>query len=189
MTSRATSSPDAAPIDSETTASVGADRQVGPGQAGASATASGETPAASVPPASVAAGDAGEGDAKPRIGILRQGARYLVVGFSSAAIELGIFSLLFYVFHVDINIASPVSLVLSTIYNFFMSARWTFQGTSNIVRSAVLYLLLIAFNTWFSSWMPGVFASWGWPGIIAKMGTMACYTLWNFFLYRKFVFV
>ena len=117
-----------------------------------------------------------------------QGARYLVVGCASACIELIIFSLLFYVFGIPVGYSSPISLIMSTIFNFFLSSTWSFKGSTNIKRSAVLYFLLFALNTAFSSAFSGWLFGQGLPGIIAKLITMVCIVLWNFVLYRKVIF-
>ncbi|MDR2108633.1 MAG: GtrA family protein [Coriobacteriales bacterium] len=118
----------------------------------------------------------------------RQGGRYLLVGFSSAAIELVSFALLHEGLSVATLFANPVALTLSTLFNFILSRTWTFRSVSSLPRSVVLYLLLFCFNQVFSTGMVIFLESVGVYSLIAKMITMGCVVLWNFFLYRKVIF-
>ena len=80
-----------------------------------------------------------------------QGFRYLLVGGSSAAIDFGLFQVLYLVFGVSPVISNLVSVGVSTVFNFLVNRSFTFKSTSNPVRSLVLYLLLFAANTAFSA--------------------------------------
>jgi len=121
-------------------------------------------------------------------GVFQQGIRYLVVGFSSAAIELALYYVLHQVFGIHVVASNVIALSAATTYNFIMSRKWTFQSTSNLPRSIVLYLLLFAWNQLFSSSGIVWLISMGVHFMLAKVITIGIIVSWNFILYRTVVF-
>lgn len=117
-----------------------------------------------------------------------QGVRYLLVGGSSALIELAIFHLLHSVLTLAVAPANITAIVIATAYNFLLNRSFTFKSTSNPVRSLVLYLILFFANMAFSTLVIGALESIGVQATLAKLGTMCCIVIWNFFLYRKVIF-
>lgn len=128
-------------------------------------------------------------DASGKAGsVVKQAASYLLVGGSSALIELVLFQGLYALAHLGIAAANIIAVVASTVFNFTVNRSVTFKSAGNPVRSLVLYLILFAFNMTFSTlviaWLVGL----GAHSVAAKLATMVCITLWNFALYRKVVF-
>lgn len=119
---------------------------------------------------------------------LFQAIKYLVVGGSSAVIELVLFQLLSAVFAIPLAAANVTAVVVSTVFNFLVNRNVTFKSTSNPLRSLVLYLLLFALNTTFSTVVISLLAAQGVYPLVAKVFTMACIVLWNFVLYKKIIF-
>ena len=119
---------------------------------------------------------------------LFQAIKYLVVGGSSAVIELVLFQLLSAVFAIPLAAANVVAVVVSTVFNFLVNRNVTFKSTSNPLRSLVLYLILFALNTTFSTVAISLLAAHGVYPLVAKVCTMACIVLWNFVLYKKVIF-
>lgn len=117
-----------------------------------------------------------------------QAFKYVVVGASSAVIELALFQVLSAVLGLALTYSNVIAVVISTTFNFLMSRNVTFKSTSNPVRSLALYLLLFAFNTTFSTVCISFLAAQGIYPLVAKVCTMACIVLWNFVLYKKVVF-
>jgi putative flippase GtrA len=129
--------------------------------------------------------------------LIRQSRRYLIVGFSSAAIELALAWILYEALGLRAQIGIPgatlvlsnaVAIVVATIYNFILSRKWTFSSVSSLPRSATLFLILFVFNQWFSNTVIAALMSAGAMFILAKIFTMGCIVCWNFFLYRLVVF-
>ena len=114
--------------------------------------------------------------------------KYLMVGGSSAVIELVLFQLLNAVFAISLAAANVTAVVVSTVFNFLVNRNVTFKSTSNPLRSLVLYLLLFALNTTFSTVVISFLAAQGVYPLVAKVCTMACIVLWNFVLYKKIIF-
>ena len=119
---------------------------------------------------------------------LFQAIKYLMVGGSSAVIELVLFQLLSAVFAIPLAAANVTAVVVSTVFNFLVNRNVTFKSTSNPLRSLVLYLLLFALNTTFSTVVISFLAAQGVYPLVAKVCTMACIVLWNFVLYKKIIF-
>lgn len=117
-----------------------------------------------------------------------QAIKYLMVGGSSAVIELVLFQLLSAVFAIPLAAANVTAVVVSTVFNFLVNRNVTFKSTSSSLRSLVLYLLLFAFNTTFSTVVISLLAAQGVYPLVAKVCTMACIVLWNFVLYKKIIF-
>lgn len=122
------------------------------------------------------------------LGVLTQGFRYIAVGAASALVELAIFSSLYYIAYIPAVWASPLSLLCSTILNFALSKNWSFKGGSSVPRSLLLYILLLCFNSVFTSIATQCLIDNEVPALFAKLLTMCCVVVWNFFLYRKVVF-
>lgn len=124
-----------------------------------------------------------------RPSLLGHGIKYLIVGSSSAVIELVVFQVLLSIAHFPIELSNIAAICCSTAFNFLMNRSFTFKSTSNPLRSLLLYIALFAFNTALTttvlSFMVGVF---GWNPTISKIITMACVVAWNFVLYRKVIF-
>ncbi len=121
--------------------------------------------------------------------IQRQGIFYVIVGLSSAAIELVLFQLFVSLTPLPLEAANITAVVLATIYNFLLNRSVTFKSTSNPLRSLVLYSILFLFNITFSTLTIRALVSIGWHSAIAKVFTQGCIVLWNFVLYRKVIFV
>ena len=119
---------------------------------------------------------------------LFQAIKYLIVGGSSAVIELVLFQLLSAVFAIPLAVANVTAVVVSTVFNFLVNRNVTFKSTSNLLRSLVLYLILFALNTTFSTVAISLLAAHGVYPLVAKVCTMACIVLWNFVLYKKIIF-
>jgi len=131
------------------------------------------------------------------IGLVKQSGRYLIVGFSSAAIEIGLYALLHEFFGLEVDLSffgihfeviNVTALVTATVYNFILNRTWTFNPTRSLARSIILFLILFAFNSVFSSTVIFLLAGVGIPYVLAKIFTIACIVCWNFFLYRFVVF-
>lgn len=118
----------------------------------------------------------------------RQGILYLIVGVSSALIEVVVFQSLYVFGLLSVGMSNVVAVVLSTAYNFMLNGRITFRAQGNKVLSLVKYLMLLLFNICFTTFSISWLVSMGCESLIAKIGTMGCVALWNFVLYRKFVF-
>lgn len=113
---------------------------------------------------------------------------YLAVGGGTALLELVIFSVLYYALALDPAISNILAVLIATATNFLLNGTVTFRGSSNLLRSVVLYILLFLFNTCFSTFTISYFVSVGLPALGVKLFTMVCIVVWNYVLYKKVVF-
>lgn len=120
--------------------------------------------------------------------VVKQAVSYLLVGGSSALIELMLFQGLYAMVHLGVAAANIIAVIASTVFNFTVNRSVTFKSTGNPVRCLVLYLILFAFNMTFSTLVISWLVGFGVHSILAKLATMVCITLWNFVLYRKVIF-
>ena len=119
---------------------------------------------------------------------LKKGGRYLLVGVSTALIELGLFSIIYYLFGNNAPFSNVIAVLIATTYNFTLNRKFSFKSSNNIKRSLVLYLCLFVFNTAFTTVATTLLIYVGILAPLAKIITMACVTLWNFALYNKVIF-
>lgn len=120
--------------------------------------------------------------------IFRDLLRYSLVGTSSAAIEILLFVFFYQLVGIQVVISNICALALAAIYNFTMNRKWTFKSSKRLLRSLVLYVILVAWNQLFSSWVIVYFMNLGLNALLAKILTMLCIVSWNFVLYRRVVF-
>lgn len=120
--------------------------------------------------------------------IQKQFLKYLIVGGSSAALELLLFTFLRKAAGFSITISNVTAAVTSTVFNFLVNRGWSFKAASNFIRSVILYLILFFLNTVFSTNAIAFMVSLGVFDVLAKLITMGMITMWNFVLYRRVVF-
>lgn len=120
---------------------------------------------------------------------LKQTALYLLVGSSSALIELTLFYVLSNIFSASLALSNIVSMIAAMAFNFIANGTATFRSTSRLSRSAVLYLMLFCFNAVFSTAAINLLTSVGLAALFAKIATMGCIVFWNFILYKKVIFI
>jgi len=114
--------------------------------------------------------------------------RYLLVGGSTALLEIVVFQALFALSGHNVLLANPVAVVVATALNFALNRSWTFASRGHVGRSLLLYVLLFLFNMTFSTTVIAALVGIGLMSVAAKILTMVCITLWNFVLYRKVIF-
>lgn len=114
--------------------------------------------------------------------------RFLLVGGLSFAIDLGLLALLHEVFGVDLWIATPIAFLVSLVFNFLLQRIFTFQATNKGSVSAAKYLLLVLLNIVVSDVIVTGFDALGWSYVVGKTTATILTTVWNYFLYRHWIF-
>lgn len=112
--------------------------------------------------------------------------KFTLFSISAGAIQIGTFTLLFELAHLQEWIAYLIALVLSVIWNFTLNRKFTFKSAANIplamFKVACYYAVFTPLSTW---WVDGL-ANIGWNEYVIVVGTM----LVNFvteFLFTRFV--
>jgi len=114
--------------------------------------------------------------------------RFLIVGGLSFALDLGLLALLHEGFNVELWIATPVAFVTSLVFNFLLQRIVTFQASNHRGVSAIRYLLLVVVNILVSDAIVTGFDAIGWSYVAGKTLATVLTTMWNYFLYRNWIF-
>ncbi len=114
--------------------------------------------------------------------------KFLLVGGTSFAIDLGLLILLHEVFSVDLWIATPIAFLTSLVFNFFVQRSFTFKSTQRRTSSMVRYGSLVVFNTLMTDIIVNLFHELSLTYTVGKIVATALTMIWNFFLYKHWVF-
>lgn len=114
--------------------------------------------------------------------------KFLIVGGLSFGLDLGILAILHEGLGVDLWIATPVAFVASLVFNFLLQRLFTFRATNHRGISAVKYLLLVFVNIIISDLIVTGFDAQGWSYIAGKIFATVMTTVWNYLLYRHWIF-
>jgi putative flippase GtrA len=114
--------------------------------------------------------------------------RFLMVGGLSFALDLGLLAIMHELFGVPLWLATPIAFVISLVFNFLLQRLFTFQATNKGSVSAAKYLLLVVVNILVSDIIVIGFDALGWSYIIGKTTATVLTTVWNYFLYRHWIF-
>lgn len=117
---------------------------------------------------------------------------YIVTGGVSAIVDIGGVYIVRSIFPNGLALAVIVGFFAGFLVNFAMNKLWTFQkrgdGYRKTQRQFVLYVLLVAFNLLFTYLVIRLLSSIGVELLYAKVFTIGCTTLWNYVLYKKYIF-
>lgn len=117
--------------------------------------------------------------------------RYVIVGGVSLIADYGSLLLMYRVFGIDLPVATLISFLFGLSVNFILNKQWSFGAASNVqetTRQVLLYLLLVAFNTFFTVYAVLALNNAGMPPEISKPLCVAVITLWNYLLYKRVIF-
>lgn len=118
----------------------------------------------------------------------RSAVRYLIVGGLSFGVDFGLLVLLHQVFGWAVGVSTAAAFLLSLIFNFVVQRKVSFGAHHKTHVSIVRYLVLVVANTVASVVIVELLA----PTALGYMGgkviATAAMTVWNFFLYRHWVF-
>lgn len=123
--------------------------------------------------------------------------RFAVVGGANTAIDFGVlFGLVF--FGVDKLVANFISTGIAFVFSFFVNRSFTFKSTSgNTKKQFGLFLVITLFGLWViqpviiggvSLLLNGMNLSSGFVLLIGKLIATIATLVWNYLLYKKFVF-
>lgn len=115
--------------------------------------------------------------------------RYVFVGGSTFAIDLGLLVLCHETLDLPIEIATTISYWTSIAYNFSLNRWWTFDAAEakNIREHALLYGTLIGFNYLFNLAFISIMSEVIHYGI-AKVLATAIAVSWTYLAYKHVIF-
>lgn len=112
--------------------------------------------------------------------------KYGLIAASAGLIQIGSFTLLNEIVHLEYWFSYLVALILSVVWNFTLNRRYTFKSASNVPKAMLLVLAYYAVFTPLSTWLVHVLTGIGWNEYVVTILNM----LINFvteFLYQRFV--
>ncbi len=115
--------------------------------------------------------------------------RYLFVGFSTFALDLGLLYILHGRFKLALPIAVSIAYLFSVFYNFTLSLRWTFTNKEkkSLYLHLTQYLILLGFNYLFTLFFVSIVGQ-HINYAIAKTIAAAFQVLWTYPIYRYIIF-
>ncbi len=114
--------------------------------------------------------------------------KYVLVGSSSALIDIGGFALLFYLGFYYI-LAAVISQACALIYNFSLNRTWSFKCKEHMKRQMVRYAIMVSCNYTLALILLYVGVDiFGFHEVLTKVGISMIAVCWNFILYRQWVF-
>lgn len=115
--------------------------------------------------------------------------RYLITGFSSAAIEMSLLYILKDLLGFSVIISNSIALTIVFWFNFLMNRIWSFKSKNNITRQLVMYGILFVFNLAASNLIMYVLTSLLYlQYLVAKIFAIGAVVTWNFILYKKVIY-
>jgi putative flippase GtrA len=119
----------------------------------------------------------------------RQVLRYLVIGGLSVVVDVGLLVLLRESFGAPIGVATTVAFGTSLMVNFVLNrTAMSPSGSRGLTQHALRYALLVVANYVITLVVVTTAAHAGLPYLAAKLAVVAGSTVWNFLLYRHWVF-
>ena len=120
---------------------------------------------------------------------LGQITRYLITGFSSAAIELTLLFVFRDVLALSIIASNSLALTIVFWFNFLMNRTWSFKSTANLKKQLVMYLFLFVFNLGASDLIMYLLTQkLTLQYLLAKVFAIGAVVTWNFILYKKVIY-
>lgn len=114
--------------------------------------------------------------------------RYLVVGGGAFLIDVGLLAGLHDLLSVPLVVATPAAFLLSFAITYVLQRTFTFGSDAGVASSAVKYTALVIFNTVATTGIVAAAAALDLPWIVGKVVAVGSTTVWNYFLYRHWIF-
>ncbi|WP_344805056.1 GtrA family protein [Microlunatus ginsengisoli] len=125
----------------------------------------------------------------PRPRLQRQLFWYLVVGGLTVVVDIGLLALLHESFGVPLGVATTVAFCTAVVVNFLLNrTAMSSWGSRGLTQHALRYGALVVFNYVITLAVVTTAGHVGDRYLVAKVAVVAASTLWNFLLYRHWVF-
>jgi putative flippase GtrA len=121
--------------------------------------------------------------------LIRQASRYLITGFSSAAIEFALLYACKELLGLSVLLSNSIALAIVFWFNFLVNRFWSFSSKGDIKKQLIMYGCLFAFNLFASDIIMYLLNSVaGLHYLIAKIFAIGVIVCWNFIIYRKVIY-
>jgi len=118
-----------------------------------------------------------------------QAVRYLITGFSSAAIEFALLFMFRDIFGLSVVISNSAALSIVFWFNFLVNRFWSFKSKMKLGRQLVMYLALFVFNLGASDLIMYILTDrLSMQYLLAKVFAIGAVVCWNFVIYKKVIY-
>ena len=115
--------------------------------------------------------------------------KFTLFSLSAGLIEIGTFTLLNEILHLDYWVSYLIALVLSVVWNFTLNRKYTFKSAANVpiamLKVALFYAVFTPVSTWLEHWYT---TGLGWNEYVATILNMLLNFVTEFLYQRFFVF-
>ena len=115
--------------------------------------------------------------------------KFTLFSVSAGVIQIGSFTLLNELLHLDYWISYLIALTLSVLWNFTLNRRYTFQSANNVplamLKVAAFYLAFTPASTFLENWLT---TGYGWNEYLVTAINMVLNFVLEFLYDRFFVF-
>ena len=120
---------------------------------------------------------------------LLRSVKFTLFSISAGLIQIGSFTLLNELFHLDYWVSYLASLVLSVLWNFTLNRRYTFHSANNVpvamLKVALFYAVFTPASTWLEHWLT---TGCGWNEYLVTAINMVLNFVLEFLYDRFYVF-
>ncbi len=115
--------------------------------------------------------------------------RYLLSGISAVAADAGLYFMLTRGYDVYFLTANIISVLCGGTVAFLLNKYWSFEVHHNTLQQSHRFATLFVANYLFQQVSLYVLHGlWGVPDALAKLGLIGVSTIWNFLLYRYWIY-
>ena len=115
--------------------------------------------------------------------------KFTLFSVSAGVIQIGSFTLLNELLHLDYWVSYLIALILSVLWNFTLNRRYTFQSANNVplamLKVAAFYLVFTPASTFLENWLT---TGYGWNEYLVTAINMVLNFVLEFLYDRFFVF-
>ena len=116
--------------------------------------------------------------------------KYFLAGISSVILDFSTLIAIKNIFIISATMAVAINQVLIWVYNFSINKYWTFNNRKLPHKQFAKYMILVGFNYLFSIIIMYIFSDiMGSNYLIVRFFSIAIITLWNYYLYKSWVYV
>lgn len=120
---------------------------------------------------------------------LLRSVKFTLFSISAGLIQIGSFTLLNELFHLDYWVSYLIALVLSVLWNFTLNRRYTFHSANNVpvamLKVALFYAAFTPASTWLEHWLT---TGCGWNEYLVTAINMVLNFVLEFLYDRFYVF-
>ena len=120
---------------------------------------------------------------------LLRSVKFTLFSISAGLIQIGSFTLLNELFHLDYWVSYLAALVLSVLWNFTLNRRYTFHSANNMpvamLKVALFYAVFTPASTWLEHWLT---TGCGWNEYLVTAINMVLNFVLEFLYDRFYVF-